>query len=232
MNIRPGIIIVIVAVFALLVGGRVWFGKKKSNSAAAPTVATPGEDQNPAPTRVATSTPPPPDPTPVATAPVVTSRPPARGTLSKPVAASNTDAAGKITNWEQRIDDVLTAEGEENKKARDLIGLLPNLPEDGQVEAAQHISNLLPDEEYSSLAPSLTNATTPEPVLDVLMTDILNRPNGVKLGTLLDVARTPNHPKAEEARDVLEVFVDENYGSDWAAWDAAVKKWLAENPDE
>jgi hypothetical protein len=26
--------------------------------------------------------------------------------------------------------------------------------------------------------------------------------------------------------------VDENYGTDWAAWDAAVRRWLAENPDE
>jgi hypothetical protein len=73
---------------------------------------------------------------------------------------------------------------------------------------------------------------TPEAVLDVLMTDVLNRPNPVKLGTLLEVARTPNHPKAEEARDVLEVYVDENFGEDWAAWQAAVEKWIKENPEE
>ena len=42
----------------------------------------------------------------------------------------------------------------------------------------------------------------------------------------------PNHPKAEEARDLLEVLVDENYGEDWAAWKTAVEKWLKENPDE
>ena len=232
MNIRPGIIIVIVALFALLVGGRVWFGNKKGDGTAPSAATAPNNDASSEPTRVATSTPPPPAPAPTPVPPPVTPRPPGRAALPTPPVAPANDAAGKITNWEQRIDDVLTAEGEENKKARDLLGLLPNLPEDGQVEAAQHISNLLPDEEYASLAPTLTNAATPEAVLDVLMTDVLNRPNGVKLGTLLDVARAPNHPKAEEARDVLEVFVDENYGTDWAAWDAAVKKWLAENPDE
>ncbi len=42
----------------------------------------------------------------------------------------------------------------------------------------------------------------------------------------------PNQPKAEEARDVLEVFVDENYGTDWAKWEKAIQDWLKENPDE
>ena len=127
---------------------------------------------------------------------------------------------------------MLTGQEDEAQKAKLLLALFPKLPEDGQVEAAQHISNLLPDEEYSSLAQTLTNAAMPEAVLDVLMTDVLNRPNQLKLETLLDVARMPNHPKAEEARDVLEVFVDENYGEDWAAWKTAVEKWLKENPDE
>ena len=40
------------------------------------------------------------------------------------------------------------------------------------MEAAQHLSNLLPDEEYPALAQTLTNAHTPEAVLDVLMTDV------------------------------------------------------------
>jgi hypothetical protein len=110
--------------------------------------------------------------------------------------------------------------------------MFPRLPEDGQVEAAQHLSNLTPDEQFASLANILTNAAMPEAVLDVMMTDVLNRPNQLKLEALLDVARTPNHPKAEEARDVLEVFVDENYGDNWAAWKSAVDKWLKENPDE
>src|SRR5205814_8807848 len=89
-------------------------------------------------------------------------------------------AGGVITDWEQRIDDVLTAKEEEDQKAKRLLALLPNLPESGQVEAAQHLSNLLPDEEYAALAQTLTNDHTPEAVLDVLMTDILNRPNPVK----------------------------------------------------
>lgn len=227
MSIRPGIIIGIIAAFALLFGGQYfgWFGRKAKSTANPDTVLQEAEPSS-QPTRVATSTPPPRDDAPVMPRPA----PSGRNTLTPP--PSPPVAAAGITDWEQRIDDVLTAEGEENLKARQLLELLPNLPDEGKVEAAQHISNLLPDEEYASLSSTLTNALTSDAVLDVLMTDVLNRPNALKLGTLLDVARTPSHPKGEEALDVLEVYVDENYGSDWAAWDAAVKKWLLENPDE
>lgn len=231
MRIRPGIIIVIVVVFAVLIGGRQlgWFGGKPAGSAN----NVPAPDETPDTSAVA------PSPTPRQperlTAPVMPrpSPQPALPTATA-TAAANTPAAtqGLITNWEESIDDLLTAEGAEDKKAVEMLAMLPNLPEDGQVEAAQHISNLLPDEQYAALSPVLTNAHTAEGVLDVLMTDVLNRPNGVKLNTLLDVARVPDHPKAEEARDVLEVFVDEDFGNDWTAWSNAVQKWLKENPDE
>jgi hypothetical protein len=229
MRIRPGIVTVIVVVFAVLIGGRKlgWFGGKSSDTAdnvPAPEVTPEISPSVPpaTPTQPTRLTPPATTPRP-ATSPAVT---------AVPTAPTPPPTQGLITNWEERIDDLLTADGEEDKKAVQMLAMLPNLPEDGQVEAAQHISNLLPDEQYAALAPVLTNAHTVEAVLDVLMTDVLNRPNGVKLNTLLDVARISDHPKAEEARDVLEVFVDENYGDNWTAWSSAVQKWLKENPDE
>ena len=142
-------------------------------------------------------------------------------------------APGELTaDWSAKLDDVLGSTDDESKKAEQLLGIWKNLPEDGQVEIMQHISNLLPDEKFSALAQTFTNAATPEAVLDIIMTDTLNRPNGLKLPVLLDVARTPGHPKAEEARDILEVFVDADHGTDWAKWEKAVKDWLKENPDE
>lgn len=222
MRIRPGILIGIAAIFAVLIGGRFlgWFGGKPPEIAGRsepPGEVTPSAPETPTtalPTRPAPVLPPP-----------VAVRPTETAVIPPP-------AAALIADWEEQIDTVLTGQEDEAQKAKLLLALFPKLPEDGQVEAAQHISNLLPDEQYSSLAQTLTNAAMPEAVLDVLMTDVLNRPNQLKLETLLDVARMPNHPKAEEARDVLEVFVDENYGEDWAAWKTAVEKWLKENPDE
>ena len=226
MRIRPGLIVVIAAVFGVLFSAR-YFGLGKRTDTTPPAVTAPTQ-----PTEVTISTPPPPAPAvpPVMPPAAVAATP--RKAVPPPAAAPAPVATGPIGDWEQKIDDVLTGKEDEGLKAKKLLEIFPNLPPDGQVEAAQHLSNLLPDEEYPALAQTLTNATTSEEVLDVLMTDVLNRPNQIKLSTLLDIARNPAHPKAEEARDVLEVFVDENYGDNWVAWSEAVQKWLRENPDE
>jgi hypothetical protein len=235
MRIRPGVLLAVVAALAFLFAGRYlgWFGKSR---APVETTASPAKPPTNAPTpppisvtvSPAPPTPAPPpasSPRPMRTAPPVTAV-----ATSSPAPAPAT--AGLITDWEQRIDTILTTEGTESAKSRELLEMLPRLPEDGQVEAAQHLSNLLADEDFKLLTPTFTNAAVPEAVLDVLMTDVLNRPNQLKLPALLEIAQIPNHPKAEEARDVLEVFVDENYGQNWGAWRTAVDKWLKENPDE
>ncbi len=61
--------------------------------------------------------------------------------------------------------------------------------------------------------------------------DVLNRPNSVKLPLLLDLARDPQHPKASEAKDILELFLEEDYGNDWTKWQAKLDQWLKDNPD-
>lgn len=233
MQIRPGIIIAIVAVFAVLFGGRYlgWFG---------------GGDKPPV--AVATPEPEPKRTDPIEIEPSVV-RPPNNSPAPKPAPGPVAvvpnpppiDTGGPITDWEQRIDDLLTSQDDEAVKAKKMLAMFSRLPEDGKVEAAQHISNLLPDEQYADLAKLLLDPKQPEEVLEVLMTDLLNRPNGLKLDNLFEVARQNNHPKAEEARDVLEVFLDFDEGVEWSAlvsagnWEAirqAKDKFKAENPDE
>jgi hypothetical protein len=157
----------------------------------------------------------------------VVSKHPLAGTVgSQEPAGSNL-----LTNWEDNIDEILTSEAPEAEKARKMADLFPRLPENGQVEVAQHLSNLVSDQDYSSLSRFVTNSALPAPVLDVLVADALNRPNSLKLPTLLEVARDPQNPKAGEAKDVLHLFLEEDYGTDWAAWQAKVEQWLKDNPD-
>jgi len=233
MRIRPGILIAIMAILAVLIGGRLagWYGRKPAEPTESGDAALAVSETPP----VATI---PPKPIPARPLPVATQPPP---TVAVPQAPT---PAAPIADWEEKIDGVLTAQEDDGQKAKRLLAMFPNLPEDGQVEAAQHISNLLPDEQFASLAQNLTNAAMPEAVLDVLMTDVLNRPNQLKLDALVDVARIPNHPKAEEALDVLKVFLDGNDGDDDLDWDAIIasgnwqpvvdrkNKWLKENPEE
>lgn len=145
------------------------------------------------------------------------------GNLQAPVAEEGL----VITNWEEAIEPVLTNHATADiAKASRLLELFPSLPEEGQEACAQHLSNLVSDEYYPFLGSLLTNAALPEAVLDVLMSDVLNRPNAIKLPALLALARDSTHPKAPEARDILELQLDMDYGEDWALWEQRLQQWL------
>ena len=146
-------------------------------------------------------------------------------------ATASSFAPNVITNWEDRVDAILTGEDPESEKAKKMIEMFPNLPPDAQEEVAHHISNLTTDENYAPIAKFLTNTALPEAVLDVFTEDVLNRPNGIKLPALLDIARDPQHPKAAEAKDILELFLEEDFGTDWTRWQAKLDQWLKDNPD-
>jgi hypothetical protein len=140
-------------------------------------------------------------------------------------------APGQMADWDEKVSDVLGAEGDEKDKAKKLIDMFPHLPPEGQEEVAHHLSNLVADEDYAPLSNFVTNSALPEAVLDVFVEDVFNRPNAVKLPLLLDIAQDPQHPRASEAKDVLELFLEEDFGSDWTKWHAKMDKWLKDNPD-
>jgi hypothetical protein len=133
--------------------------------------------------------------------------------------------------WEDKLEAILTSEGEDSEKTKQLFAMLPQLPEDGQVEVAQHLSNLVSDQDYAALGKMLADPKQPEAVLDILIADLLNRPNATKLPLLLEVARNMEHPKAVEAKDLLELYLEEDYGQDWAKWQSKTDQWLKDNPD-
>jgi hypothetical protein len=146
----------------------------------------------------------------------------------------STDVSATATNgmadWEDKIDEVLGSDAEVAEMAQKLLELFPKFPPVGQVEAAEHLSNLLDDDHYGPMGQYLTNANMPASVLDVLMNDALNRPDSMKLPLFLEVARNPNHPNAAEAKEELEFYLDEDYGTNWVLWEEKLQQWLKENP--
>ena len=164
-------------------------------------------------------------------------------TLFAPARPSTTEGTPGITSpapivdtsplWVKQMDAVLrdnsTLDGD--VKADKLIALFPSFPEAGQLEAIQHIINLTSDEHYAAIGRYVTNTTLPEDVMEELFDDLLNRPNAVKLPKLLEIARNPQHPDADEAKDVLELYLEEDYAGDWWKWEAALNAWLKDNPD-
>ena len=140
-------------------------------------------------------------------------------------------ATNLMTGWEDKVEEILASASPEADKARQMIEIFPTLPAQGQEEVARHLTNLLPDQDYGLMRGYLTNPSLPEGVLDVLLDDVLNRPNSLKLPALLEVARSAQHPKAAEARDFLKLFLEEDYASDWDKWQAGIEQWLKANPD-
>jgi len=135
-------------------------------------------------------------------------------------------AAAAEPAWEASIDQILRSNVSEAQMAQMLVSLLPTLPEDGQVEAANHIANLMPDSNYASVRPLLLNTNLPESVLSVFFTDLMNRDDPTKLNSFLEVAQIPNHPFHDEALSDLQIYVGEDYGTDWSKWKNAVDQYL------
>ena|SRR5579871_789754 len=136
------------------------------------------------------------------------------------------------TNWEDTVDDIVGSDDPDTNKVAKLFALFPTLPADGQEEVVQHLSNLVEDDNYSQLGQLLTNSSLPQGVLDELMSDVLNRPNTLKLPMLLDVAQDPNNPEHDEAKDLLELYLgDDPSTNGWAGAGDMVTNWLKQNPD-
>lgn len=152
------------------------------------------------------------------------------------LAANNLDPAPEVVDglpWEEKLDQILLDEGsDENAKADQLLKMIPSLSEEAQLEVLQHVVNLVSDDHFEATGQILTNHLSNEEVLSVLMTDLMNRTNTLKLPLLLQLAKNEEHPLRQEAKDLLEFYVEEDHGTNWPLWEKGIQKWLKENEPE
>ncbi len=134
--------------------------------------------------------------------------------------------SGVLTNWQERLGEILSSEDEDDLKAKDMLELIPRLPPDGQVEVAQRANQMLSDDDYRILAPYATNSALPEPVLDTLFAGVLGRPDSIRLPLLLSIAEDEQHPRSEDALTLLEGFLGQAYGTNWNQWSTTVDQRL------
>ncbi len=102
------------------------------------------------------------------------------------------------------------------------------VPERGRLEALEHGLNLLEDADYDIVRALIEDPETPRTLLDLLIFDLHGREERVVLETALELARREDHPLAEEGRELLLFFLEEDFGKDWGAWSRAVEERLAE----
>jgi hypothetical protein len=158
-----------------------------------------------------------PEPAPIRTEPV-------------PTAVAETPPDEGIADWEQRLDDILLGDDDENGKADKILALIPIAPADAKQELAQHLVNMVQDDHYDGAAGMLTNSATPVDVSNVLMNDLLNRNNTLKLPMLLAIASNPDHPLKDQALDLLGLLTQEDNGTNWDQWSTTIDTWLQNNP--
>ena len=181
-----------------------------------------------------TSKPPPPAPV---TQPIVQTQPKRPDTnadhtttiTESPITETNeTETPTTAQNWDDRLNDILADDKiDEAQKADKLADMIPNLPENAQVEIAGHLVNLVSDEDYAKKTSALVkDEKLPASVTSVLLTDLYNRDDELSLPLFLEIAQNEKHPLKDEARDNLEQRLTEDHGTNWAEWKTAVDNFL------
>jgi hypothetical protein len=175
------------------------------------------------------------DPVAGATAPVATATPNPLTPPAVKYSIENRATAPQYLDsrtWEEKLEDILLHGGDANAQSDKILALMATASPDAQLELSQHLINMTQDDHYDGVAGLLTNATTQKPVSTVLMNDLLNRRNTLKLPMLLAVAENDDHPLKGEAKDLLGVFIQTDYGTNWSDWSGAVTNWLQQNEQQ
>lgn len=128
--------------------------------------------------------------------------------------------------WEKAINQLLDSDEENEKVAASLAALAPTLPLEGQVEAIQHMVNLLDDEQYALAQNMVMNPGLHPDVREVLFSDVLDRPNNVKLPVLLTLLGSPGHPLRTEAHTNLQAVIGQDLGESPMLWSQPVQAFL------
>jgi hypothetical protein len=135
-----------------------------------------------------------------------------------------------VLGWQEQRDALLKSDASSDEKADQLLATLPTLAAADQEDAAKHLVNLLSDDRFGAAAAWLTNVQSAESVQTILMNDLLNRPEKVKLPCYLALARIEDHPRAQDAKRLLSLHFTEDFGANWSAWEAAVHARLQTGP--
>ena len=134
--------------------------------------------------------------------------------------------------WEKAINNLLGSDNENDKVAASLAAMMPTLPLEGQVEAVQHMVNLLDDEQYGLAQNMVLNPGLRHELSEVLFSDVIARPNRVKLPVLVMLMDSPGHPLQVEAHTSLQEVLGRDLGDAPTSWAQPVQDFLAREAAE
>ena len=112
-----------------------------------------------------------------------------------------------VEAWEKLVDEVLKEDNTEPlaKRGERIQRAIAKLPESERQVGVQGLLNLLPDESFAMLEPILLDPKEDPEVLDVIFSDMLNRPESVKNGYILAISKMRDHPQFTDAMHIKTV---------------------------
>jgi hypothetical protein len=116
-------------------------------------------------------------------------------------------APAPVVAWEDRLDQLLTAETDNATTVRGLVSSMRQLPPEAQEQYAAHAVNLCGDGQFGLLGEIYLNAQTPQAVTETIFSDLLNRPDEIKLPLLAKTLRNAAHPMAGRAEEILRTYI-------------------------
>ena len=136
-------------------------------------------------------------------------------------------APAPVVAWEDRLDQLLTAETDNATTVRGLVSSMRQLPPEAQEQYAAHAVNLCGDGQFGLLGEIYLNAQTPQAVTETIFSDLLNRPDTIKLPLLAKTLRNAAHPMAGRAEEILRTYIALEPGTiPPNGWEQAVDAYL------
>lgn len=113
----------------------------------------------------------------------------------------------KVVAWDKLVDDVVREDNTEpiEERAKKVQKAFSELPEKDRDVGMQSLLNLLPDESFGIVAPMMMDVKGDPDVVDAIFSDLLNRPEELKNGYILEIAKNKEHPSFVDAMHICEV---------------------------
>jgi hypothetical protein len=150
----------------------------------------------------------------------ISSPPPPTQVSSTPEPAPTESKIYTAEEGEALIDQTIRADKDHGLIAKDLHELVKKLNGEPQVNASRHLCNLAQDENYKLIGDLLIDPKLNPDVLEVLYADLMNRNRALQMPYFMNLLKNPAHPQNQSVRDVLTVLAGEDFGQNWAKWEA------------
>lgn len=141
----------------------------------------------------------------------------------------------KKPDWEQEIITLSERlDLDDDHKAVALLNKVFTLADEpAKVVALEHAAKHMSDEQFKRSKGQIysLNDIGSGDMQEAILRDILTRAENVRMPALVDLLKRPPFPGQEEVREILEAYLDVDYGMDVPKWEKAVREWLIENDE-